>query len=151
MPGQPIYDTVVPFFSASSTRLTDLAVVGGRTLTFDYVVPVDYALPSLVGCAVSAQIRDTPTGTLLAQFHCEVTGATTVTFSLNPKQTQDACASGLTRAYWDAEVLVDGVEYGLVPLSRVTLQQGVTHINGSYPEDSARADAFALNASVVVS
>ena len=149
MPGQPIYDTVVPFFSSSFTSLTDITVVGGRSFSVDVTAPAD--MPSLIGATLSAQMRETPNGRLLAQFHGEVLSATTARFTLNAKQTQEACAVGLSRAVWDAEALISSLEYTLVPNSRVTLVQGVTHVNGSYPDDSARSDGRAYDASVVVS
>lgn len=149
MPGQPIYDTVVPFFSPSFTSLTDVTVVGGRTFSVEVTAPAD--LPSLIGATLSAQMRESANGRLLATFHGEVLSATTAMFSLNAKQTQEAANTGVSHAVWDAEALINSVEYTLVPVSKVKLVAGVTHVNGSYPDDSARSDGRAYDASVVVS
>ena len=151
MPGQPIYDSVVPFFSPSSTSLTDITIVGGRTFDMTYTVPASLGIADLTGGTVHAQVRESANGRLLATFWCQVIAADQVRFLLSPTHTQAACPPGLKHAVWDAEVLLDSVEYTLIPTSAVTLVPGVTHVNGSYPEDSARSDGRAYDAMVVVS
>lgn len=131
LPGQPIYDTAVPFF-ASPSSLTDITIVGGRT--FDVTMAIT-AVPSVMGGTIQAQVRaDTPYGQVLATMHAETVDATHVRFWLSPYETQHATAYGFTRAVWDAEVRLNGTEVTIVPQSVVTLIQGVTQLDGAYPD-----------------
>lgn len=150
LPGQPIYDTVVPFFR-SPTSLTDITIVGGRSFWVDATVDVA-GVTDVAGAVFNAQVRSpSPSGTLLAQMTYEVTGPLTVRFRLSPYQTQMATAVTLTRGVWDAEMRLNGVEYTVVPESKVTLIQGVSQGDGSYPDPAAMSTGEAYNAMVVVS
>lgn len=130
LPGQPIYDTPVPFY-VSPSSLTDITIIGGRT--FDVTMTVT-AVQSLLGGEVVSQVRaDNQYGTALATMHAEVVDATHVRFWLSPYETQVATSFGIIRGVWDAEMRLNGAEVTIIPQSRVTLQQGVTQLDGSYP------------------
>ena len=140
LPGQPIYDTAVPFF-VSPSSLTDITIVGGRT--FDVTLAIT-AVPSVVGGTILSQVRaDTPYGQVLATMHAETVDATHVRFWLSPYETQYATSFGNLKAVWDAEVRLNGTEVTIVPQSNVTLIQGVTQLDGAYPDPvPASGEAF---------
>lgn len=145
LPGQPIYDTPVPFY-VSPVSLTDITIVGGRT--FDVTMTIT-AVPSLIGGEIVAQVRaDNQYGMVLASMHAETVDATHVRFWLSPYETQVATSYGNTRGVWDAEIRLNGAEVTIIPQSRVSLQQGVTQLDGSYPLPTT-GNAYAYNAVVV--
>jgi hypothetical protein len=148
LPGQPIYDTAVPFF-VSPTSLTDITIVGGRT--FDVTMEIT-AVPSLTGGTIVAQVRaDAPYGMLLATMHAETVDATHVRFWLSPYETQYATGHGFYKGVWDAEIRLNGAEVTIVPQSKVTLVQGVTQLDGFYPDPvPALGVAFDARVEVVV-
>jgi hypothetical protein len=147
LPGQPVYDTPVPFY-VSPSSLTAITIVGGRT--FDVIMTIT-SVPSLVGGEIVAQVRsDNQYGMLLATMHAEIMDATHVRFWLSPYETQVATSYGTTRGVWDAEIRQNGTEITIIPQSRVTLQQGVTQLDGSYPIPTY-GTGYAYNAAVVTS
>lgn len=150
LPGQPIYDTVMPFFFSPASQ-TAVTITGGRSFWVDVTVAVT-GVTNVAGATFNAQVRaPSPSGTLLAQMSYEITGPLTVRFRLSPYQTQAATAITLTGGVWDAEMLLNGMEYTVVPRSKVTLIQGVSQGDGCYPDALCLSSGVALGALVVIS
>jgi hypothetical protein len=150
MPGQPIYDTAVPFTPLNTSQQTAITITGGRTYTHDVTVSLAGGPTNITGATFLSQIRTSRNGVGIAQFQWEIIDAPNgkVRLWLSPIQTR-AAAQASEIGVWDLEMRIGGREYTVIPESPVTLRLGVSQGDYLYPS-LAYAIGEAFNAALEV-
>lgn len=133
LPGQPTYDNALSFYPPPSGAALlgpqPIYVRGGRDFAFPYVVrDSDGEVMDITGATFVAQIkRSRYHRYIYVEFSYEIGDAEAgeVTFKLGPEQTTEM-ALWIHKGVWDAEMILDGIEYTVIPESDVTVHPAIS-------------------------
>lgn len=147
LPGQPIYNTMIPFV-AKAPGTVPLDLIGGRTYEHFLTVlrggqPVDISHARFI-----SQIRSR-SGELLANFTPILLDPVVGSLKLTLTAYETESAARLSSSgRWDVEMHLDGKEVTVVPVSPVSLRMGVSQAK-TLPASAPIGVGQAFHASVV--
>lgn len=128
MPGQPLYSTLIPFYTATPTTDYSINVIGGRDFVKDVYVSLSGVAVDITSAFFMAQIRRGRYSrfALAGMSYDIVDGpAGHVRLRMNPDQTWALSLKAKT-AVWDLEMTLANREYTIIHESHVEINPGIS-------------------------
>lgn len=147
--GQPRYDAI-PLFTSPNYYgdAMPLGIIGGRTFILDIIVTLNDEVQDITNASFTAQIKaNRKATTVLGDFDYEVLDGPTgsLRLTLSPDETH-WMASQITQGVWDLEITTNsGDSFTVIPESRVTVRQGVSHLSDEYLYGDNRVNPVRAN------